>query len=119
MQRDFWRDWAEAKWFKSRSKLPERMDLSIFKVSGEINTDDLSPAQDAWSRPDIPLHSLSMLKVPRTDNEPDLPYETGPIKQISEIKDKGYPVAFVGDIVGTGSSRKSATIVCYGILVIP
>tara|TARA_B100000003_G_scaffold202405_1_gene211624 strand:- start:2237 stop:4837 length:2601 start_codon:yes stop_codon:yes gene_type:complete len=103
------RDWAEAKWFKSRSKLPERMDLSIFKVSGEINTDDLSPAQDAWSRPDIPLHSLSMLKVPRTDIEPDLPYETGPIKQISEIKDKGYPVAFVGDIVGTGSSRKSAT----------
>ena len=102
-------EWAEATWFTSRPEVPEEITLSVFKVPGEINTDDLSPAQDAWSRPDIPLHSLAMLKVPRENINPDIPYEVGPIKQINEIKAKGYPVVFVGDVVGTGSSRKSAT----------
>ena len=102
-------DWADAKWFLNKPKVPEKIDVSVFKVSGEINTDDLSPAQDAWSRPDIPLHALSMLKVPRSGIEPDEPYEVGPIKLINKIKENGYPVAFVGDIVGTGPSRKSAT----------
>tara|TARA_B100000035_G_C21034874_1_gene570370 strand:- start:1505 stop:4117 length:2613 start_codon:yes stop_codon:yes gene_type:complete len=103
------KQWAEASWFTCKPKVPTQIDLSVFKVSGEINTDDLSPAQDAWSRPDIPLHSLSMLKVPRDGIIPDIPFEQGPMKQIDEIKKKGFDIAFVGDIVGTGSSRKSAT----------
>ena len=101
--------WAEAEWFLNKKKVPEKLSLCVFKVTGEINTDDLSPAQDAWSRPDIPLHALSMLKVPRDGIIPDKDYETGPLKQINDIKKKGHPVAFVGDVVGTGSSRKSAT----------
>ena len=85
-------EWAEATWFHtSRPEVPEEITLSVFKVPGEINTDDLSPAQDAWSRPDIPLHSLAMLKVPRENINPDIPYEVGPIKQINEIKQKAIP----------------------------
>ena len=101
--------WAEGEWFTSRAAFPETLKLTVFKVTGETNTDDLSPAPDAWSRPDIPLHALSMLKNPRPGIEPDAPGEYGPIKQIEQLKEKGHPLAYVGDVVGTGSSRKSAT----------
>jgi len=94
--------WADAEWFTRRPQLPEAIKLTVFKVVGETNTDDLSPAQDAWSRPDIPLHSLAMLKNPREGI-------SNGIQQIEELKTKGHPVAYVGDVVGTGSSRKSAT----------
>ncbi len=94
--------WAAADWFTRRSKVPELITVTVFKVPGEINTDDLSPAQDAWSRPDIPLHAQAMLKLPREG-------VTHAPTQIAELKAKGFPVAFVGDVVGTGSSRKSAT----------
>lgn len=94
--------WAAAEWFTSRPKLAEKMTLCVFKVAGETNTDDLSPAQDAWSRPDIPLHANVMLKNPR-------PGITNALEQIEELKQKKYPLAYVGDVVGTGSSRKSAT----------
>ena len=94
--------WAEGKWFTEKAKLPEQIKLTVYKVPGEINTDDLSPATDAWSRPDIPLHALAMFKMPREGL--DRPLET-----IEELKEKGNPLVFVGDVVGTGSSRKSAT----------
>ena len=94
--------WANAEWFTSKEDIPENIKLTVFKVPGEINTDDLSPAPDAWSRPDIPLHALAMLKMPRDGiNEP--------LKTIEDLKKKGNQVVFVGDVVGTGSSRKSAT----------
>ncbi|MGN0921320.1 MAG: bifunctional aconitate hydratase 2/2-methylisocitrate dehydratase [Cellvibrio sp.] len=101
--------WANAEWFTSRPKVAESTKLTVFKVTGETNTDDLSPAPDAWSRPDIPLHALAMFKMKRDGLNPDVPGTIGPIKQIEELKAKGYPLAFVGDVVGTGSSRKSAT----------
>src|SRR5690554_5290283 len=101
--------WADAEWFTSRPEVPASMKITVFKVSGETNTDDLSPAPDAWSRPDIPLHALAMLKMPRDGIEPVEPGVIGPLKQIEEMKAKGLPVAYVGDVVGTGSSRKSAT----------
>lgn len=101
--------WADAEWFTSREKVPEKITVTVFKVDGETNTDDLSPAPDAWSRPDIPLHALAMLKNPREGINPDKPGEVGPIKLLEELKAKGHPVAYVGDVVGTGSSRKSAT----------
>ncbi len=101
--------WADAEWFTSRPEVPEAITVTVFKVPGETNTDDLSPAQDAWSRPDIPLHALAMLKNPREGIEPDKPGEIGPIRQIEALKQKGHPLAYVGDVVGTGSSRKSAT----------
>lgn len=101
--------WANAEWFTSRKALPEKITIAVFKVPGETNTDDLSPAPDAWSRPDIPLHALAMLKMERDGIHPDQPGSVGPLKQIEEVKAKGYPVAYVGDVVGTGSSRKSAT----------
>ena len=94
--------WADADWFKAKKDVPEEIQLTVFKVTGETNTDDLSPAQDAWSRPDIPLHALAMLKNPRDGI-------TDAIDQIEALKNKGNPVAYVGDVVGTGSSRKSAT----------
>ncbi|NCX24740.1 MAG: bifunctional aconitate hydratase 2/2-methylisocitrate dehydratase [Proteobacteria bacterium] len=94
--------WAEGKWFTEKAKLPDQIKLTVYKVPGEINTDDLSPATDAWSRPDIPLHALAMFKMPREGL--DRPLET-----IDELKEKGNPLVFVGDVVGTGSSRKSAT----------
>ncbi|MDQ5911382.1 MAG: aconitate hydratase 2 / 2-methylisocitrate dehydratase [Pseudomonadota bacterium] len=103
------KSWAEAEWFTSRPKVPEKVTVTVFKVTGETNTDDLSPAPDAWSRPDIPLHGLAMLKMARPGIEPDEPGKIGPLKQIVALKQKGYPVAYVGDVVGTGSSRKSAT----------
>ena len=94
--------WANGEWFTNKSEVPETIKLTVFKVPGEINTDDLSPAPDAWSRPDIPLHALAMLKMPREGIEK-------PLETIEELKKKGNPLVFVGDVVGTGSSRKSAT----------
>ncbi|NYZ13430.1 bifunctional aconitate hydratase 2/2-methylisocitrate dehydratase [Azospirillum sp. RWY-5-1] len=101
--------WADAEWFTSRPEVPASLTVTIFKVSGETNTDDLSPAPDAWSRPDIPLHALAMLKNPRPGIEPEQPGTRGPVKHIEDLKAKGHLVAYVGDVVGTGSSRKSAT----------
>lgn len=101
--------WADAEWFTSRPAVSESMTLTVFKVTGETNTDDLSPAPDAWSRPDIPLHATVMLKNPRTGIEPDETGVRGPMKQIALLQKKGHQIAYVGDVVGTGSSRKSAT----------
>ncbi|VFP86204.1 bifunctional aconitate hydratase 2/2-methylisocitrate dehydratase [Candidatus Erwinia haradaeae] len=101
--------WANAEWFLTRPILAKKITLTVFKVAGESNTDDLSPATDAWSRPDIPLHALTMLKYPRKDIQPDQEGVIGPIKQIEDLRKKGFPLVYVGDIVGTGSSRKSAT----------
>jgi aconitate hydratase 2/2-methylisocitrate dehydratase len=101
--------WADGEWFTRRAKLADAITLTVFKVTGETNTDDLSPAQDAWSRPDIPLHALAMLKNERDGINPDKPGEIGPMDLIENLKQKGHPVAYVGDVVGTGSSRKSAT----------
>lgn len=101
--------WADAEWFTSRPEVPESLTVTVFKVTGETNTDDLSPAPDAWSRPDIPLHALAMLKNPRAGVEPQEPGKTGPVNFIQSLKEKDHLVAYVGDVVGTGSSRKSAT----------
>lgn len=101
--------WADAEWFTQEDAVPESIKAVVFKVTGETNTDDLSPAPDAWSRPDIPLHALAAYKMAREGLSPDEPGSIGPMKQIEDIKSKGLPVAFVGDVVGTGSSRKSAT----------
>ncbi|MCP5349602.1 MAG: aconitate hydratase B, partial [Oceanospirillaceae bacterium] len=101
--------WANAEWFTKRAKVADSIKMTVFKVTGETNTDDLSPAPDAWSRPDIPLHARAAYKMAREGLTPDEPGVTGPMKQIEAIKAKGLPVAFVGDVVGTGSSRKSAT----------
>ncbi|WP_395687082.1 bifunctional aconitate hydratase 2/2-methylisocitrate dehydratase [Caenimonas koreensis] len=101
--------WADAEWFTSRPEVPQSIKVSIFKVSGEINTDDLSPAPDAWSRPDIPLHALAMHKNPRPGITPEEEGKRGPVKFIEELRARGNLVAYVGDVVGTGSSRKSAT----------
>lgn len=103
------RSWASAEWFTRRPALPEVMTLNVFRVTGETNTDDLSPAPEAWSRPDIPLHALSMLSHPRDGVEPDEPGRRGPIAQLEQLKKTGHPLVYVGDVVGTGSSRKSAT----------
>ncbi|RZJ00114.1 MAG: aconitate hydratase B, partial [Haliea sp.] len=101
--------WADAEWFTSRPEVPQSITVSIFKVAGEINTDDLSPAPDAWSRPDIPLHALAMHKNPRPGITPEEEGKRGPVKFIEELRARGNLVAYVGDVVGTGSSRKSAT----------
>ncbi|SEL00306.1 aconitase [Kosakonia sacchari] len=101
--------WANAEWFTERAGLDEKITLTVFKVPGETNTDDLSPAPEAWSRPDIPLHALSMLSAVREGVSPDQPGQCGPISQMQELKNQQYPLAYVGDVVGTGSSRKSAT----------
>ena len=103
--------WADAEWFTSRPEVPKKITVSVFKVPGETNTDDLSPAPDAWSRPDIPLHYLAMLKNPRAGAafKPEEEGKRGPMQFIDDLKKKGHLVAYVGDVVGTGSSRKSAT----------
>ncbi|WP_296706660.1 bifunctional aconitate hydratase 2/2-methylisocitrate dehydratase [Rhodoblastus sp.] len=101
--------WADAEWFTSRPEVPASLTVAVFKVNGETNTDDLSPAPDASTRPDIPLHALAMLKNARPGIVPDEPGVRGPIKQLEALVAKGLPVAYVGDVVGTGSSRKSAT----------
>ena len=95
-------EWANGSWFTEKEDIEEQIKLTVFKVTGEINTDDLSPAPDAWSRPDIPLHALAMFKMPRTGLD-------DPLGTIEKLKEKGNPLVFVGDVVGTGSSRKSAT----------
>jgi len=101
--------WADAEWFTSRPEVPKSITLTVFKVTGETNTDDLSPAPDAWSRPDIPLHALAMLKNKRDGITPEEDGKRGPVKFIEDLRAKGNLVAYVGDVVGTGSSRKSAT----------
>jgi aconitate hydratase 2/2-methylisocitrate dehydratase len=101
--------WADAEWFTSRPEVPASITLTVFKVEGEINTDDLSPAPDAFSRPDIPMHALAMHKNARPGVVPEEDGKRGPVKFIEELKAKGHLVAYVGDVVGTGSSRKSAT----------
>ena len=101
--------WADAEWFTSRPEVPKSITVSIFKVAGEINTDDLSPAPDAWSRPDIPLHALAMHKNARPGVTPEEDGKRGPVKFLEDLRAKGNLVAYVGDVVGTGSSRKSAT----------
>jgi len=101
--------WADAEWFTSKEKVATKITVKVFKVTGETNTDDLSPAPDAWSRPDIPLHAKAMLKIGRDGINPDDDGTVGPIKQIEELQKDGIPLAYVGDVVGTGSSRKSAT----------
>lgn len=103
--------WANAEWFTSRPEVAEKITVTVFKVPGETNTDDLSPAPDAWSRPDIPLHYLAMLKNTRADAafKPEEDGKRGPMQFIDDLKKKGHLVAYVGDVVGTGSSRKSAT----------
>ena len=105
--------WADAEWFTSRPEVPASIMLTVFKVAGEINTDDLSPAPDAWSRPDIPLHALAMHKNARpgqsAESLPEEDGKRGPVKFIEQLKARGNLVAYVGDVVGTGSSRKSAT----------
>lgn len=101
--------WADAEWFTSKEKVAEKITVKVFKVTGETNTDDLSPAPDAWSRPDIPVHAKAMLKMERDGIVPDQPGSVGPINQIEELQKDGIPLAYVGDVVGTGSSRKSAT----------
>ncbi|WP_017525181.1 bifunctional aconitate hydratase 2/2-methylisocitrate dehydratase [Pusillimonas noertemannii] len=103
--------WADAEWFTSRPEVPQSLTITVFKVPGETNTDDLSPAPDATTRPDIPLHALAMLKN-RRDGAPFEPEEDGkrgPVQFIESLKEQGHLVAYVGDVVGTGSSRKSAT----------
>ncbi|CAG9295215.1 bifunctional aconitate hydratase 2/2-methylisocitrate dehydratase [Celerinatantimonas diazotrophica] len=101
--------WADAQWFLSRPAVAEKITLTVFNVPGETNTDDLSPAPMAWSRPDIPLHAMSMLANPREGVTPDKAGEVGPLQEIATLKAKGNPLIYVGDVVGTGSSRKSAT----------
>ena len=101
--------WADGEWFTSRPEVPKSITVSIFKVAGEINTDDLSPAPDAWSRPDIPLHALAMHKNARPGVTPEQDGKRGPVKFIEDLRARGNLVAYVGDVVGTGSSRKSAT----------
>jgi len=103
------KSWAEGEWFTSKPEVPKKITVTVFKVPGETNTDDLSPAPDAWSRPDIPLHALAMLKNGRDGIKPDVEGTIGPIATYNELKKKGHPLAYVGDVVGTGSSRKSGT----------
>ncbi|HEY0822529.1 MAG TPA: bifunctional aconitate hydratase 2/2-methylisocitrate dehydratase [Ramlibacter sp.] len=109
--REVVQSWADAEWFTSRPEVPQKITVTVFKVPGETNTDDLSPAPDAWSRPDIPLHTLAMLKNSRPGAafKPEEEGKRGPMKFIEELKARGHQVAYVGDVVGTGSSRKSAT----------
>jgi aconitate hydratase 2/2-methylisocitrate dehydratase len=101
--------WADAEWFTSRPEVPQSLTVTVLKVTGETNTDDLSPAPDATTRPDIPLHALAMLKNTRDGITPEEDGKRGPVQFIESLKDKGHLVAYVGDVVGTGSSRKSAT----------
>lgn len=101
--------WAAGEWFTNKPKVATKITVKVFKVTGETNTDDLSPAPDAWSRPDIPLHAKAMLKISRDGITPDNDGSVGPINQIEELQKDGIQLAYVGDVVGTGSSRKSAT----------
>ncbi len=106
--------WADGEWFKARPAVPEKLSLTVFKVPGETNTDDLSPAPDAWSRPDIPLHALAMLKMAREGIEPVQPGAIGPLKQIEAVKAKGFPVAYVGDVVAPAPRASPPPTRCCG-----
>jgi aconitate hydratase 2/2-methylisocitrate dehydratase len=108
--KDVMQSWADAEWFTTRPEVEKKITVTVFKVPGETNTDDLSPAPDAWSRPDIPLHYLAMLKNTREGAafKPEEDGKRGPMQFIDDLKKKGNLVAYVGDVVGTGSSRKSA-----------
>ncbi|WP_444633957.1 bifunctional aconitate hydratase 2/2-methylisocitrate dehydratase [Cupriavidus oxalaticus] len=101
--------WANAEWFTARAPVPDNLDVVVFRVEGEITTDDLSPATEVWSRPDVPLHALSMLRNARPGVVPDEEGRRGPLAQLESLRQTGRQIAFVGDVVGTGSSRKSAT----------
>ena len=101
--------WAAGEWYTNKPELAKKITMTVFKVPGETNTDDLSPAPDAWSRPDIPVHANAMLKMAREGITPEEDGVVGPLQQIEAVKAKGHPVVYVGDVVGTGSSRKSAT----------
>lgn len=103
------KSWADAEWFLNKPEVAKKITVTVFKVTGETNTDDLSPAPDAWSRPDIPLHALAMLKTGRDGIVPAKEGEIGPLETYTKLQEKGFPLAYVGDVVGTGSSRKSAT----------
>merc|ERR1711862_849860 len=94
--KDVIESWADAEWFLSKPAVAEKMTVTVFKVTGETNTDDLSPAQDAWSRPDIPLHAVSMLKNSRDGVEPIVEGVVGPLEQIRKLQDKGHPLVYVG-----------------------
>ena len=109
--KDVMQSWADAEWFTSRPEVEKKITVTVFKVPGETNTDDLSPAPDATTRPDIPMHYLAMLKNTRPDAafKPEEDGKRGPMQFIEDLKKKGHLVAYVGDVVGTGSSRKSAT----------
>jgi len=111
LAREVIQSWADAEWFTSHPKVAEKLTVTVFKVPGETNTDDRSPAPDATTRPDIPMHYLAMLKNARPDAafKPEQDGVRGPIQFIEDLKKKGHVVAYVGDVVGTGSSRKSAT----------
>ena len=111
LAKEVMKSWADAEWFTARPEVPKTITVTVFKVPGETNTDDLSPAPDAWSRPDIPLHYLAMLKNTREGAafKPEEDGKRGPMQFIDDLKKKGHLVAYVGDVVGTGSSRKSAT----------
>ena len=100
--------YADATWFTEKEALPQCITLKVFKVAGEVTTDDLSPATDAWSRADIPLHALAMFKNSRPDVTADVEGVRGPMQMLERLKQDGYPLCYVGDVVGTGSSRKSA-----------
>ena len=103
------KSWADAEWFTSKPEVPQSLTVTVLKVTGETNTDDLSPAPDATTRPDIPLHALAMLKNKREGITPEEDGKRGPVAFIEALKKNGHLVAYVGDVVGTGSSRKSAT----------
>lgn len=103
--------WADAEWFTSRPEVPQSLTITVFKVTGETNTDDLSPAPDATTRPDIPMHALAMLKNARPGITPEEDGKRGPVKFIESLKEKGHLVAYVGDVVGTGSSRDRKSVV--------
>ena len=100
--------YADATWFTEKEALPQCITLKVFKVAGEVTTDDLSPATDAWSRADIPLHALAMFKNSRPDVTADVEGVRGPMQMLERLKQDGYPLCYVGDVVGTGSSRTSA-----------
>ena len=109
--------WADAEWFLSKPELEKKITLTVFKVTGETNTDDLSPAPDAWSRPDIPVHALAMLKNERDGITPDQPGSIGPIAQIEDLKKKGHQLVYVGDVVGTGRHVNQRLTQCCGLWV--
>ena len=105
--KDVMQSWADAEWFTSRPEVAQKITVTVFKVVGETNTDDLSPAPDAWSRPDIPLHYLAMLKNARPGITPEEDGKRGPMQFIEQLKAKGHLVAYVGDVVSPDQAAKA------------